>query len=208
MNLRERIDQLEPRERHLLGILAAVFVVMLLVLLPLGLTALISSRESDNEDIRAVIEEIQQSREAIHKQQAQRDAVLARYADPAPPLAPFLAKLASESQIEIPESQDRALVPHGKKYDERSTKIVLRRVSMLNLVNFMERIAQAPNPITISRLDIRKRGTEVDSYDVELIASAWDRKADKGPARRGPGAAEAAGKEPRPDEADNEEQEL
>jgi len=206
MNLRERIDQLEPRERHLLGILAAVFVVMLLVLLPLGLTALISSRESDNDDLRDVIEEIQQSREAIHKRQAQRDAVLARYADPAPPLAGFLAKLASESQLEIPESQDRALVPHGKKYDERSTKIVLRRVSMLNLVNFMERIAQSPHPITMSRLDIRKRGTEVDSYDVELIVSAWDRKGDKGPAKRA-GAAEPGAKESRETEPD-EEQEL
>jgi len=206
MNLRERIDQLEPRERQLLGILAAVFAVMLLLLLPLGLTALISSRESDNEDLRAVIEEIQQSREAIHKRQAQRDAVLARYADPAPPLAAFLAKLASESQLEIPESQDRAVVPHGKKYDERSTKIVLRRVSMLNLVNFMERIAQSPHPITMSRLDIRKRGTEVDSYDVELIVSAWDRKGDKTPAKRGAGPAEPGAKDQT--EPDNEEQEL
>ncbi len=47
---------------------------------------------------------------------------------------------------------------------------------MLNLVKFMEKIEQSPHPVLISRLNIRKRGTEVDSYDVEMIVSAYDRK--------------------------------
>jgi general secretion pathway protein M len=206
MNLRDRIEQLEPRERQLLGIFGLVFVALVLVLLPLGLTALISARQGDNEELRAVIEEIQQSRDAIRKRQAQRDAIVSRYAEPAPPLAPLLARFAAESQIEIPESQDRAIVPHGKKYDERSTKIVLRRVNMLSLVNFMERVAQSNHPLKMSRVNIRKRGTEVDSYDVELILSAWDRKGDKAP-KSGAAAGEQADTEDEVDE-DSKGQEL
>jgi hypothetical protein len=43
-----------------------------------------------------------------------------RYKKPAPQLQAFLAKLATEAGVEIPESQDRQSVPHGKKFDERS----------------------------------------------------------------------------------------
>ena len=34
-------------------------------------------------------------------------------------MASFLAQIAREVQIEIPESQDRQAVPHGKRYTER-----------------------------------------------------------------------------------------
>ena len=40
----------------------------------------------------------------------------------------------------------------------------------------MESVERAQYPIVFSRLDIRKRLSESDSYDVELIASAYDRK--------------------------------
>ena len=70
------------------------------------------------------------------------------------------------------------MVPDGKRYEERSTKIVLRKVGMLSLVTFMEKLETSGHPVTISRLNIRKRGTEPDSYDVEMIVSAFDRKPD------------------------------
>jgi general secretion pathway protein M len=178
VSLRERIDRLEPRERQLLGVLGAVLAVLLLLLVPIGMSAMLSSQESQNEALRNAIDSIQKGRALVRKRRAERDAIKARYASPAPPLAGFLAKLATETGIDIPESQDRAPIPHGKRYEERSTKIALRKVGMLHLVKFMEKIEQSPHPVVVSRLNIRKRGTEVDSYDVEMIVSAYDRKAD------------------------------
>lgn len=177
MSLRERIDRLEPRERQLLGVLGAVFGVLVLLLVPIGMSAMLSSQKSQNEALRNAVDSIQKGRALVRKRTAERDAIKARYASPAPPLAGFLAKLATETGIDIPESQDRAPIPHGKRFEERSTKIALRKVGMLHLVKFMEKIEQSPHPVVISRLNIRKRGTEVDSYDVEMIVSAYDRKA-------------------------------
>lgn len=178
MGLAERLERLEPREKQLLGVLGGIFAVFMLLLVPVGIAALLGSRRSDVEELRAAIEQIQTSREDVKKRERQRAAVIERYAKAAPPLAGLLEKLATQSQLEIPESQDRASVPHGKRYDERSTKIVLRKVGMLNLVKFMERIEQSGHPLTIARLNIRKRATEPDSYDVEMIVSAFDRKAE------------------------------
>ena len=68
-----------------------------------------------------------------------------------------------EVQVEIPESQDRQAVPHGKRFTERSTKITLRKVGMLKLVKFLEKIEQSGHPVRITQIDVRKRGTEPDS---------------------------------------------
>jgi type II secretory pathway component PulM len=176
MTLRERFERLEPRERQLLSVLGAVFAVLVVLGLPVGLSTLVSARRSENEDIRAAINQIQAARGLIERRNAERNALQAKYATPAPALAGFLAKLASDVSIDIPESQDRAVVPHGKHYEERSTKIVLHRVGMLKLVQFMEKIEQSGYPVSVSGLDIRKRGAEPDSYDVEMVVSAFDHK--------------------------------
>jgi general secretion pathway protein M len=183
MSLRDRIDRLEPRERQLLGVLGAVLAVFLLLLVPLGIAALVGSKRSDVQALRDAINAIQDGRAKVMRQQQERDTVLARYGKPTPALAGFLAKHAETAGIEIPESQDRAAVPHGKRYEERSTKIVLRKVGMLHLVKFMERIEQSRLPVSISALNIRKRTTETDSYDVEMTVAAFDRKVAEKPAK-------------------------
>jgi general secretion pathway protein M len=175
-NVRDRLERLEDRERRLLGILVLVVVGLVVVLMPLGVAALLSAKQSQNEELRTIIEEIQGSREALRKRAAERDRVQLRYSRPAPPLAGLLDGLAKQSGIEIPESQDRAVIPHGKRFEEKSTKIVLRRVGMLNFVKFMESVEQTGHPVSLSTLNIRKRGTELDSYDVEMVVSAFERK--------------------------------
>ncbi|MEB2311044.1 MAG: hypothetical protein OZ921_05370 [Sorangiineae bacterium] len=181
MSVGDRIERLEPRERRLLAILASVFIGMLLLALPLGTSAMVSSRQSDNEELQRVIASIESGRARVRKAKTDHDALLQRYATPAPPLASMLAGFAKEVEIEIPESQDRASVPHGKRYEERSTKIVLRKVGMLALAKFMEKIETSHFPVLISQLNIRKRSTEPDSYDVDMTVSAYDRKADSKP---------------------------
>jgi general secretion pathway protein M len=177
MSLRERIGRLEPRERRLLNLMFAVFIVLVLVVVPLGLAAVTGARKSENEQLRATVEAIESGRQAVAQAAAQRESITARYRTPAPVLASLLDEMARQSGLEIPESQDRAPVPHGKQFEERSTKILLRKVGMLGLVQFMERIENSPYPVIVSRLNIRKRSTEPDSFDVEMIVSAFDRKA-------------------------------
>ena len=176
MTLSERLERLEPRERQMLNVMFGIFVVLVVVVAPIGLAAMAGARRGENEELREVVDAIESGRAAVRAADAQNAQVLARYKKPAPQLAAFLDGLARQSGIEIPESQDRAPVPHGKQYEERSTKILLRRVGMLSLARFMERIEKSPYPVVISRLNIRKRSTEPDSYDVEMIVSAYDRK--------------------------------
>jgi len=177
VNIADRFARLDSREQRLLNTALLVVGVIVVVLVPIVLTILVHGRRSDNQALRDAADSITDAQEQIAKAKLEKAATLERYARPAPPLAAFLAGLATEAGIEIPESQDRQAVPHGKNYSERSTKIALHKVGMLKLAKFMERIEQAGNPIKISGLNIRKRGLEPDSYDVEMVVSAFDRSA-------------------------------
>jgi general secretion pathway protein M len=179
MSLGERYQQLEPRERQLLGIFLSVLAALVLLALPAGVAAILSSKRGENAALSEAIDAIQAGRAAIITHDREHQQVLKRYANPSPPLASLLEKAASAYKIEIPESQDQAPVPHGKHYEERSTKLSLHKIGMLDLVSFMEKIEQSGHPVAITKIDIRKRGTEQDSYDVDMIVSAFDRKADE-----------------------------
>ena len=90
-------------------------------------------------------------------------------------MAGLLDQAAKDNGLAIAETRDLPEVPHGKKYTERSTVVRLRKTGMLSLAKSLEAIEQQRLPVVISRLNIRRRGGEKDSYDVELGVSAFDR---------------------------------
>jgi general secretion pathway protein M len=175
-NVRERFDRLEQREQRLLLILVGVFGALIVLAVPIVLSATAASRKSENESIREALAALDEARPKLEAQDADRQKVLAHYAKPAPPLAGFLEQHATAHQIEIPESQDQSLVKHGKKFEERSTKVVLQKVGMKSFSQFLEEVENAGFPVRVSALDLRKRATEPDSYDISLSVSAYDRK--------------------------------
>jgi general secretion pathway protein M len=175
MTLQDRLESLEPRERRLVFILFAIFAVMLVLMIPLGVSALLSDEHETRARLTEAIERIETEGDDIRERQAAREALLSRYETPAPALAGFLAKAAAASAVDIPESKDQSPVAHGKRYEERSTSISLRKVGLLSLVKFMERVSGTPDPISITKLNVRKRGGEPDTYDVQLTVAAYHR---------------------------------
>ncbi len=175
MSIADRIARLDPRQQRVLNGALFALGVILVLLLPVSLTAVAHGKRADNQALRDASDNIADHLDSIQRAQLDKAATLERYARPAPPLAPFLAGLATETGVEIPESQDRQGIPHGKRYTERTTKFSLHKVGMLKLSKFMERIEQSGNPITISSLNIRKRADPPDQYDVEMVVSAFER---------------------------------
>lgn len=178
MTFAERLDKLEPRERRLLGILTGLVAVLLVLALPLYAWSAVRDARDSNEQIRDLVSDIYKARMSVGEMRAKQEALLARYSKPAPQLAGFIEEAAKANNITVADSQDKPEVPHGKKYSERITVVKLHKVGMLNLVKLLEKIEQSGHPVAISRLNIRPRSGEPDSYEVELGVSAYDRKAD------------------------------
>jgi general secretion pathway protein M len=167
--------QINARERKLLNVLGlcAAFAVVLAV--PFGLEALVRSERSDNDDLRQALADVQDARGPVRERQAKKDAIALRYGRTAPPLPGYLEPTARQQKLEVTESTPLPDVPHGKRYTEHGTNIHLKKTGMLPLAVFLEAIEKSGYPIAITRLDIRKRSGENDSYDVEVGASSYDR---------------------------------
>lgn len=178
MTLRERFDKLEPRERRLLGILGTMLGVFVFLLGPIGIYSVVSGRRSDNDDLRKLIDDIYEARGQIAERKAKHDALLARYAHPAPPLAGFIEEATKENGVSAAESQDRPPMQHGKRYSERVTTVKIHKIGMLALSKTLEKIEQSGYPLSVTRLNVKPRVGEPDSYEVELGVSAFDRSAD------------------------------
>jgi general secretion pathway protein M len=168
--------ELAPRERRLLSILGVVGVVLLILLVPLGVSAMLRGKRTENAEMRAAIQRVQAGRAQVATRKAKRDAIVARYAKTAPKLGGFLEQLAKEQSIEVPEMQDKQELPIGKRYTERATQLRLRKVGGYPLMRFLEKIEQSGFPVAVTRLNVRKRGGDHDSFDIELGVSAYDRK--------------------------------
>jgi general secretion pathway protein M len=167
--------QMNARERRLLGILGFVGAIVLLLAVPFALEAWVRSSMSDNEDLRQALTDVQEARGRVRERQAKKDAIAARYAKKAPALAGYLEQTARQQKLEVTDSTPLPDVPHGKRYVEHGTNIHLKKTGMLALAKFLEALEKSGYPVAVTRLGIRKRTGEPDSYDVEIGVSSYDR---------------------------------
>lgn len=167
--------QMNARERRLVTLLGFAGVVMVVCAVPVGLGAYVRSLRADNDELRQALSDVQDARQQVHERQARKDAVVARYGRKAPALAGYLEQTARQQKLEVAESTPLPDVPHGKRYSEHGTNIHLKKSGMLSIARFLEAIEKSGYPIAVTRLNVRKRSGENDSYDVEVGASSYDR---------------------------------
>ncbi len=189
MTLRERFDKLEPRERRLLGILGSILGACLLLVGPVAVWSYVNGKRVENQEVREQIDQNYDARAQVSERKAKRDGLLARYARQTPPLAGFIEESAKENGVSAAESQDRPPVPHGKRYSERVTTVKIHKIGMLALAKTLEKIEQSGYPVAITRLNLKPRSGEPDSFEVDLAVSAFDREPD---AEVRPGGASSA----------------
>jgi len=166
---------LNPREQRVATIFVGVLAVMLLLAVPVGLQTLVSSRKTENDELRAALTAVQAARSQVRDRQSAKDAIAIRYQKKAPPLAGFIEQSARSNKLDVNDSVDRPEVPHGKRYVERSTVVHFKKASMLPIAKFLETVEKSQYAVAVTRLNVRKRSGEPDSYDVEVGVSAYDR---------------------------------
>jgi general secretion pathway protein M len=169
---------LNPREQRVATIALFVLAGILLLTIPVGLSSLVSSRRTDNEELKDALAAVNGARAKIRERQERKSSIATRYQKKAPQLGGFLEQNASASKLQIADSGDRPDVNHGKQYVERHTVIHLKNAGMGPIARFLEAIEKSEYPVAVTRLNIRKRSGEADSYGpIEIGVSAYDRNA-------------------------------
>ena len=166
---------LSQREKVMVGGLGTVLLGLLLYLGLFGVRSMVSDQRDENQAVRAAIQKIQVARTTMKSRQARKEAIAAKYAKKAPKLGGFLEQIFKEQEITPPESTDKPEAPAGKKFMERVTNVKLKGVGGLALLRSLEKIEQSGHPVAITRMHIRKKPGEHDTFDVELGVSAYDK---------------------------------
>ena len=171
------ILQMNARERRLVSVLLFVGGIVLLLAIPFGLEAFVRSSAADDDELRQALSDVQDARALVRDRQAKRDTIAGRYARKAPELAGYLETAAKAVKIDITDSTPLPDIPHGKRYVEHGSNVRLKKTGMLALARFLESIEKSGYPMAITKLNIRRRSGELDSYDVDLGVSSYDRTA-------------------------------
>lgn len=168
------LDQLSSRERNLVVGFGVVFGLLLVILVPLRVSAYLGDRQRYNDDLRQAILDVNSARTKIAARKAALGDVAARYANKAPPLGTVVDTAAKAASLEITSQSDAQPMPRGKLYTERTSKLTVQKTGLRALANFMEKIETSGHPVAITQLDMTKR-IEPDSYTVNMTISAYDR---------------------------------
>jgi len=183
---------LNPREQRVATIAVFVLAGILLLAIPVGLSSLVSSRRAENEELKEALASVNGARAKIRERQDRKSSIAHRYQKKAPPLGGFLEQNASSSKVQVSDSTDRPDVNLGKQYVERHTVIHLKNVGMGPIARFLESIEKSEYPVAVTRLNIRKRSGENDSYGpIEIGVSAYDRNAPATPSPSPAGSSSA-----------------
>jgi general secretion pathway protein M len=166
---------MNARERRLLGIMGRVAAALTVLAVPIGVEVSVHSAHADDDELRQALADVQDARGRVKERQARKDAIAVRYGRKAPSLAGYLEQVARQQKLEITEATPLPDVPHGKRYVEHATDVHLKKTGMLALSRFLESIEKSGYPVAVTRLDLRKRSGEPDSYDVGVGVSSYDR---------------------------------
>jgi general secretion pathway protein M len=103
---------LNPREQRVASIALYVFGVVLLLAIPVGLSTLVSSRRTENEELKEALASVNGARTKIRERQERKSSISSRYAKKAPQLGGFLEQNATSAKVQVSDSVDRPDVAH------------------------------------------------------------------------------------------------
>lgn len=176
MNTMAPLGRLDPRERKLIFALAGAVGVVVFLFGPLWLAKTKWDIQDRNEEVRDLMAQIVEARPRLAIRRAETDALLLRYAKPLPSLSGIIEAAAKDQGLTVSEAQPRPDIPQGKKYVEKATSVKLHRVGLAPLVKMLETLEKSTYPLSVSRLKIRPRAGEANSYEVELTVSGFEKK--------------------------------
>jgi|GEM_PF-3461836 len=179
--IKERIGHLGEREIILLVILIVVFFLTIIGLSFVIVQNKISQLEGIVEEQSQILSQLKLKKDEIKERISKKKQNEQKFQSAPPILTGLLDKLGDEAGIDIPESRDLPDETIDKKWIQKSVEIKLRKINLESLVSFLVKIKNQNRffPIAVTKINIRKRIGEVNSFDVEMTVATYTLKEKK-----------------------------
>lgn len=168
---RNAFDNLNERERKLVGALGVVAAAIFLLLPVYLMTASISDLEAENQKIATVLRDIARARPQLAEREAERQAAQALYDQQAPPLGGFVEAKARDQELALREATDQPDQVLGQ-YTRRAVRASLPNVGLRAVVKMFTSIENSNYPVAIDRIQI-EHFRSGDQYNVTFGVVAY-----------------------------------
>jgi len=173
--IRATLANFSPRERLLVAVAGGVFLVF--VLLVGVVNPVLSASSNASRRVEAAEEELR----AVQILRSRYDEVDARMASveqrirsgPRGEIFTILESLARASAVTVDSMEPRTSLPNDD-YRETKVQLILRGVTLAQLVNYLQRIESAPQLLSIKSLRIRTRSDKPEVLDVNFMVSSFE----------------------------------
>ncbi|ACY15150.1 type II secretion system protein GspM [Haliangium ochraceum] len=173
--LRDRWEQISPREQRMILVLGITFVVVVLALLGRGISGGLGAIEERNEQVRTALRSLGDYREHLAKGGGTPGEI--NLPDEPVKLQSYLEGVATEVGITIPGFKPQT----GSARDgvaTAATRIEVNGLSLSQLTAFLERVESKSPYVMVEQLDIKRdfRNKEQLSASMLVVAYANQKK--------------------------------
>ncbi|HEX7481381.1 MAG TPA: type II secretion system protein GspM [Polyangiales bacterium] len=172
--LRDRWENFNERERRLLTVLGMAVAAAALLLPPVMLTMKNTEIESDNDELRSVIDRLAQQSTRLSHMAEERLAADRLYRNKTPPLGSFLEAEAKKQGVTLQEVTDQPEKAVGR-YLRRSATVSLPQVALTPVINLLSSVVESGHPVAIDQIQI-DHFQPGDQYNVKLGILTYDRQ--------------------------------
>jgi type II secretory pathway component PulM len=156
--IRAALDNLSRREYLLLVAAGAVFLIIVLLI------GVVNLRSASSGATQSRYDEID-ARMASVEQRIQ--------SGPRGEIFTTLESLARASAVTV-DSMEPRTSPASEDYQETKVQVILRGVTLPQMVNYLQRIESAPQLLSIKSLRIRTRSDKPELLDVNFTVSSFE----------------------------------
>jgi type II secretory pathway component PulM len=173
--IRASFEGLAPRDRLAVVAMAGALCVAVfafgLVQPILGASNRAGQRLAGAEQELAAVRELRARYDEVN---ARLSVVEARIKDgPRGEIFTTLEQLAKQSAVKI-DSMEPRTSPASEEYRETKVQVVLKSVTLVQMVNYLHRIESAPQLLSIKSLRVRSRSDDSELLDVTFSVSSFE----------------------------------
>lgn len=168
--LRDRWEQVSPREQRLILALGITFVVVVLFVLGRGITGGLDALNEKNQKARATLRVLHDYRQNMGSSAGETQEV--KLPDEPVKLQSYLEGIAGEVGITIPGFNPQADATKEGVLTA-STRFQIRGISLQQLTDFLEKVESKSPHVVVQSLDIKRDFRDKQKLDVDLHVTTY-----------------------------------
>jgi type II secretory pathway component PulM len=171
----EYLDAASPRERRLIGLVAAGVALFIALIVYASFSRAIGRAQTALDDRREDFAKVEKLAANFGAQEMERQNLEQRLRQSPQQLMSYVDNLAKQSQVEIGSMSDRGVVSGGQNGRPREMQVEfnLGKVPLDKLMSFLRSLESNTGVVRVRRLRIRKSYDNKEALDVSLAVSTW-----------------------------------